>query len=174
MSAVGNQKANSPLPPLLPAAPHPGDPTTWDSRVRRRNLILMKVHTPSGVAVATSPAETSLPKRRAWRSDHSADRPSTMPSGASFLLRLERLSADRAVRGDPSGAGGVQKEPGLVGVNRGRTSSPRREKLQPVLHMLSCAAADEPHDPPQFLADGVLLLRCNDNARVSPLQVHQP
>jgi len=51
-------------------------------------------------------------------------------------------------------------------------SSPGGEKLQAVLHLFGWATADQPHDPPQFFAYRVLLLRRDNNARMSAPQAH--
>jgi hypothetical protein len=62
----------------------PPQPATRPASRRRLKLILMTVHAAgSNVAVSKgsrATAETSWPKRRAWRSDHSVNNPSMMIS----------------------------------------------------------------------------------------------
>jgi hypothetical protein len=53
-----------------------------------------------------------------------------------------------------------------------RASSPRRKKLQPVLHLFGCATADQPHNPSQLFTNGILLLRRHDDARMSTFRIH--
>ncbi len=72
------------LPPATVLFGHPGQ-HILPSEIHpfAAELILMKVHARSNVAVATSfrsATEAFWPKRRAWISDHSVNRPSIMTS----------------------------------------------------------------------------------------------
>src|ERR1022692_4257583 len=104
--------------------------------------------------------------------------PQIKPSG-HFRLDLPPEFAHPANRPRNSGLRGsalilLISEPANEGDSSRNTelSSPRGEKLQPVLHLFDWATADQPHDPPQFFAHRVLLLRRHNNARMRTLQAH--
>src|SRR5712691_10550222 len=88
------------------------------------------------------------------------------------------MSAYRRFSGKPArSARRCARRRSVIEIRKGklvclRTSSPRGEKLQPVPHLFGRTTADQPHDPSQLFTNGKLLLRRNDDARVSTFQAH--